>query len=75
MRNFAPRTAKTKMEKKIVFKNAVNLYNKLLNIYFIDYSYIKKEKNEEMDKKYDSSNFFLEGIKYRILKKKRSGKK
>ena len=75
MRNFAPRTAKTKMEKKIVFKNAVNLYNKLLNIYFIDYSYIKKEKNEEMDKKYDSGNFFLEGIKYRILKKKRSGKK
>ena len=59
------------MEKKIVFKNAVNLYNKLLNIYFIDYSYTRKKKNEEMDKKFDSSNFYLEGIKYSILKKKR----
>ena len=43
-RNFAPRTVKTKMKKKIVYKNAENLYNKLLTIYFNDYSYIKDKK-------------------------------
>ena len=39
-RNLIPRTEKTKMKEKSLFKNAANLYNKLLTIYFIGYNSI-----------------------------------
>ena len=41
-RSLVPRTVKTKMKKEIGYKN-VNLYNKLLSIYFNEYNSIKKE--------------------------------
>ena len=34
------------MKKKIVCKNVANLYNKLLTIYFNDYSYIANKKKK-----------------------------
>ena len=45
-RYLAPRTAKTKMKKKIVYKNTTSLYNKLLTIYFNDYKYIINKKKK-----------------------------
>ena len=45
-RIIAPRTGETKIKKKIVYKNAVNLYNKLLAIYFKDYNSIADEEKE-----------------------------
>ena len=45
-------------------KNAANLYNTLLPIYFNDYNNIEDVKKEMMDKKYDPSNLFLKGYKY-----------
>ena len=44
-----------------MYKNAANLYNTLLAIYFNDYSNIADVKKEMMDKKY---NLFLKGYKY-----------
>ena len=52
-RSIMPRTEETKNKKKIVYKNAVNLYNKLLAIYFKDYNSIADEEKEKVDKKYD----------------------
>ena len=46
-RNFATGTIKTKMKNKIVYKKAANLHNKLLTIYFNDYSYIKNNKKRD----------------------------
>ena len=46
-RNFAPQTVKTKIKKKIVYKNAANLHNKLLTINFNDYSYIANKKGRD----------------------------
>ena len=57
------------MKMKSVCENAANLYDTLLTIYFNDYNNIKNKKTEEMDKKYDPSNLFLEGYKYDILYK------
>ena len=48
----------------------IYIHNKLLTIYFNDYKYSANNKKEEIDKKYDPSNCFLEGWKYNILKKK-----
>ena len=45
-RIIAARTGETKIKKKIVYKNAVNLYNKLLAIYFKDYNSIADEEKE-----------------------------
>ena len=42
-RNLVPLTVKIKMKKEIWYKNAVNLFNKLLSIYFNEYNSIKKE--------------------------------
>ena len=41
-----PRTVKTQMKKEIVHKNSINLYNKLLNIYFNECNSIKNGKNK-----------------------------
>ena len=46
-RNLTPRIVKTKLKKKSVFKNAANLYNTLLTIYFKDYnSFIDRKKKK-----------------------------
>ena len=57
-----------KKKKKIVYKNATNWYNKLLVIYFNDYTHIK---NEKMDIKYNPRNFFLKVLDIIYWKKKR----
>ena len=56
-----------KKKKEIVYKNATNLYNKLLVIYFNDYTHIK---NEKMDIKYNPRNFFLKVLDIIYWKKK-----
>ena len=38
------------MKKKSMYNNAINLYNKLLKIYFNDYNNIRNEKKEDMGK-------------------------
>ena len=38
---------KTKMKKKTVCKNAANLYNELLTIYFNDYRYVINKKRRD----------------------------
>ena len=45
-------------------KNATNLYNKLLAIYFKECSSISNEGKEKVDKKYDPSNLFIKDYKY-----------
>ena len=48
--SFVFQIVKTEMKKEIVYKNAINLYNKLLNIYFNEYNSIKNEIKEDMAK-------------------------
>ena len=43
-RNLMPRTEKTKIKKKNVYKNVTKLYNTLLAIYFKEYNNITNEK-------------------------------
>ena len=40
LKKFASQTVKTKVNNKIVYDNALILYNKLFSIYFNDYNYI-----------------------------------
>ena len=47
-----------------MYKNATSLYNKLLAIYFKEYTSIADEEKEDMDKKYDPKNLFIKGIKF-----------
>ena len=62
------------MKKKSVFKNAANLYNTLLTIYFNNYNSIRDKKIEEIDKRYDLINLFLKDYKYDVLYKNHEGK-
>ena len=62
------------MKKKSVFKNAANLYNTLLTIYFNNYNSIRDKKIEEIDKRYDLINLFLKDYKYDVLYKNHDGK-
>ena len=55
-----PQTVRTKTKKKVVYNNALSLYNKLLSIYFN----IKNGKKEEVDKKYNPSSLFIKGYKF-----------
>ena len=41
-----PQTMKTKKSKKVVYKNARELYSKLLSIYYNDYNDIKDEEKK-----------------------------
>ena len=68
-RNFASRTEKTKIKKKIVYNNSINLYNTLLTIYFNQYNNIANKEKEDMDKKYDPSNLLIKD--YRFIKSKK----
>ena len=47
-----------------MYKNTVNLYNKLLAIYFNDYNSITDEEKEKIGEKFDTSNLFLKGYKF-----------
>ena len=58
-RNLDPQTEKTKNKKNRVYKNAVNLYNTLLAIYFNYYNNITDEEKEEMDKNIILIIYFL----------------
>ena len=71
-RNFAPRTEKTKIKKKTVYNNAINLYITLLTIYFNQYNNIANKEKEDMDKKYDPSNLLIKG--YRFIESKKEVK-
>ena len=62
------------MKKKSVFKNAGNLYNTLLAIYFNNYNSIRDKKIEKTDKRYDLINLFLKDYKYDVLFKNHEGK-
>ena len=66
---------KTEMKKEIEYKNAINLYNKLLNIYFNEYNSIKNEIKEDMAKKYDPSDLLIKGYRFIDLKKEDKKKK
>ena len=48
--SLVPQTEKTKIKKELVYKNAINLYNKLLSIYFNEYDSIKNEIKGDMAK-------------------------
>ena len=63
------------MKKKSMYNNAINLYNKLLKIYFNDYNNIRNEKKEDMGKKYDPSNLLLYDINLLNRKNKMKIKK
>ena len=58
-----------------MYNNAINLYNKLLKIYFNDYNNIRNEKKEDMGKKYDPSNLLLYDINLLNRKNKMKIKK
>ena len=45
-----------------MYNNVLNLYNKLLSIYFNDYTNITNEKKEVMCERYDPNNFLLKVI-------------
>ena len=45
-------------------KNAANLYNTLLAIYFNEYNNFTDEWKDKINKKYNPSNFFVKGHKY-----------
>ena len=51
-------------KKKKVYKNATNLCNTLLPMYFKEYSSIEDEEKEEIDKNYEPSNLFPKGYQY-----------
>ena len=59
------------MEKNSMYNNAVKLYNRLLFIYFNDYSNISNEIKE--GEKLDPSNFLIKG--YRVLIERKKAKK
>ena len=63
-RSVVPQIGETKNKKNTLYKNAVNIYNKLVANCFNEYSSIEDEENEKMDKKYDPSNLFIKGYKY-----------
>ena len=63
------------MKKKSMYNNAINLYNKLLKIYFNDYNNIRNEKKEDMGKKYDPSNLLFLRYKFIESKKQSENKK
>ena len=58
-----------------MYKNAANLYNTLLVIYFNYYDIITDEEKKEMDKRYDPSYLFLKNYKYDEWYKKDEEKK
>ena len=47
-----------------MYKNAVNLYNTLLVMYFGDCNDIKNDEKNEIHKKHDPNNLFLKVYKY-----------
>ena len=49
------------MKKKIMYGNAINLYNKLLSIYFNEYNSIENKIKEDIAKKYDLSDLLIKG--------------
>ena len=50
--------SKKKERKKIVYNNAIKLYNKLVSIYFNDYDNTTNEEKERMGEKYNPNNLF-----------------
>ena len=49
---YTPQKEVTKYKKKIVYHNAIKLYNTLLSIYFNDYDNITDQEKEKMGEKY-----------------------
>ena len=50
-KKFTSQAVKTKTKNNIVYNNALNLYNKLLSIYFNDYNDITNEKRKRDGRK------------------------
>ena len=63
------------MKKKSMYNNAINLYIKLLKIYFNDYNNIRNEKKEDMGKKYEPSNLLFVRYKFIESEKQNENKK
>lgn len=68
--NFSPRTQKTIIENKIVYNNAIHLYNALLTIYLNQYNSITNKEKEDIDKKYDVSKLLTTGYRFNLSTKK-----
>ena len=64
------KTEKTKIKKKIVYNNAINLYNTLLTIFFNQNNHIRYRGKEDIDKKFDPSNLLIADYRFNVLKKK-----
>ena len=60
---------KAKARKKIVYNNAIKLYNKLISNYLNDYDTTTDEEKEKMVKKYNPNNLFIKGYRYIESKK------
>ena len=68
-KKFTPQAVIAKEKKKTVYNNAKNLFNKLLNIYYIDYVNIPYKGKEKMSEKYNPSNSLIKGHIFIELKK------
>ena len=60
------------MKKELAYKNAMNLYDKLLPICFHECNNIKNETKEDMAKEYDPSDLPIKG--YRFIDSKKEDK-
>ena len=70
LKNLLLKQLKKKTKRKIVYNNVLNLYNKLLSIYFNDYTNITNEKKEVMCERYDPNNFLIKGHRFIESKEK-----
>ena len=55
---------KAKKNKKIVYKNARELYSKLISISYNDYNDITDEEKKRMGKKYNLKNLLIKGQRF-----------
>ena len=54
--------------KKVVYHNAIKLYNTLLSIHFNDYNNITDEEKQKMDENYNPNNLVIKS--YRFIESK-----
>ena len=68
-KKFTFRTVNTKEEMKTVYKNAKNLFNNLLSIFYNDYIDIPDEEKKKMSEKYNPSNLLIKCLTFIESKK------
>lgn len=72
--NFSPRTQKTIIKNKIVYNNAIHLYNALLTIYLNQYNSITNKEKEDIDKNMTLVSYLLQVIDLIYRRKKMNRK-